>query len=71
MTALLLMMLGVDRETIRQDYALSMDDPATANTQAIVHLLDEVDRQGGIESYLADIGVSPEVQHSIRESLLK
>jgi len=71
MTALLLTLLGVDRETVMQDYGLSDLVGATTNPQAMIDLLDEVDRQGGIEAYLAGIGLSPATQAAIRDTLLE
>lgn len=71
MTALLLTLLGVDRETVMADFALSDEVGATTKPQAMTDLLDEVDRQGGIESYLAGIGVTTRTQAVIREILLE
>ena len=71
MTALLLTLTGVDRQTILDDYLLSTSDPAHADTSAMRNLLDEIDRQGGIQTYLAGIGITPEMQKSIRDALVK
>ncbi len=71
MTALLLTLLGVDRETVMQDYGLSDLVGATTNPQAMSDLLDEVDRRGGIEAYLGDIGLSLQTQAGIRDLLLE
>jgi protein-tyrosine phosphatase len=71
MTALLLTLLGVDRETVIEDYQLSDLVGAPVDPQAVIDLLDEVDRQGGIESYLAAIGVDPATQAVIRGALLE
>jgi Tyrosine phosphatase family len=71
MTALLLTLAGVDRQTIVDDYLLSTSDPAHADTSAMTNLLDEIDRQGGIEIYLDGIGVTPRMQRSIRDTLVK
>ena len=70
MTALLLTLLGVDRETVIADYRLSDWVAEPVDPQAMIDLLDEVDRQGGIESYLANIGVVPATQSAIRSALL-
>lgn len=71
MTALLLTLLGVDRETVIEDYRLSDLVGAPVDPQAVIDLLDEVDRRGGIESYLAAIGVDPATQAAIRSTLLE
>lgn len=71
MTALLLTLLGVDRETVMAEYGLSDFVGATTNAQAMTDLLNEVDRTGGIEAYLAGIGVSAATQSAIRAALLE
>lgn len=71
MTVLVLTLLGVDREQVIADYELSEPVAGYINTEWVITLLDEVDRQGGIEPYLANIGVSLETQATIRELLLE
>ena len=71
MTALLLTLLGVDRQSVIADYMLSNEVGACVAEGAVVDLLAEVERQGGIESYLERIGVSAAVQGSIRANLLE
>jgi protein-tyrosine phosphatase len=71
MIGLLLTMLGVDRQTVIDDYQLSDLVGATVNLQAMTDLLDAVDADGGIEAYLAGIGVSPATQATIRAVLLE
>jgi hypothetical protein len=71
MTALLLTLLGVDRETVIADYELSELVAGYINPVWVGELLDEVDRQGGIEQYLANLGVSFQTQNTIRELLLE
>ena len=71
MTALLLTLLGVDRETVMEDYQLSDLVMAPVDPQAMTDLLDEVERQGGIESYLTAIGVLPATQAALRSALLE
>lgn len=72
MTALLLALLGVDRETIVADYMLSnhvYSDEVEARN--IIDVLEEADRQGGIETYLENIGVSAQTQAAVRANLLE
>ncbi|MBI4580290.1 MAG: tyrosine-protein phosphatase [Planctomycetes bacterium] len=71
MTILLLTLLGVDRETVMADYGLSDLVEATTDPQAASDLLDEIDRQGGIEVCLSGMGVSLDVQDAIRVLLLE
>jgi protein-tyrosine phosphatase len=71
MTALLLTMLGVDRDTVMADYALSDEVSASTKPENMAELLDEVQSQGGIECYLAGIGVTIETQGAIRDLLLE
>ncbi len=71
MTALLLSLLGVDRDTVIADFRLSEKVNLPGNLPAMNALLDQVDAQGGIESYLATtVGISPETQQRIRQHLL-
>lgn len=71
MTVLLLALLGVDRETIIADYELSELVAGEISTGCVVELLDEIDRQGGIETYLAEIGVNAATQGTLRMLLLE
>lgn len=71
MTALLMTMLGVDRQAVMADFALSDQVGATTNPRVMADLLDEVDRQGGIETYLVNIGVSARTQSTLRSLLLE
>jgi protein-tyrosine phosphatase len=61
MAALTLTLVGVDRETVVKG----------VNRQAIIDLLDEVERQGGIDNYLANLGVSAATRAAIREALVE
>jgi protein-tyrosine phosphatase len=71
MTVLLLRLLGVDRDTIVADYELSDLVAPPVSTGCVLELLDEIDRQGGIETYLDNIGVTEAAQGSIRDQLLE
>lgn len=71
MTALLLALLGVDRATIVADFRLSEQVGNSGSLGAIERLLDVIDAGGGIERFLADLGVTPATQTRIRESLLE
>ena len=71
MTALLLSLLGVDRDVILADFGLSEKVGTPGNLPAMQALLDEIDRSGGIEAFLADLGVPRDVQAKVRENLLE
>lgn len=71
MTVLLLSLLGVDRGTIVQDYELSAQVAGAIATPEVFELFEEIDAQGGIENYLAGLGVSAQTQVSIREQMLE
>ncbi len=71
MTALLLTLLGVDRQTVIDDYLLSAKVWNDANLVAIESLLTEVESQGGIEAFLSKIGVPADLQTKIRNRLLE
>ena len=70
MTALLLTLLGVDRQTVIEDYQLSEFVYPPVNVTALASLLDEVEAAGGIETFLASIGVTGETQAAVRANLL-
>ncbi|HOA74807.1 MAG TPA: tyrosine-protein phosphatase [Phycisphaerae bacterium] len=71
MAALLLTLLGVERDMVIADYELSDLVAAPVSTGCLIELLDEVERQGGIEAYLRSIGVPTETQERIRGLLLE
>lgn len=71
MSALLLALLGVDRDTIMSDFRLSEQVGLPGSLEAMNALLDEVASRGGIRAYLQEIGVSPEIQDRVRAVLLE
>lgn len=71
MTALLLTLLGVDRDTVLADFRLSEKVGHSGNLGAMERLLDEIDKAGGIEPFLNELGVPKEVQHRIREQMIE
>ncbi len=70
-TALLLTLLGVDRETVLRDFRLSEQVGTPGNLPAMQHLLSAVDAAGGIEPFLERIGVARETQAAVRDALLE
>ena len=71
MAAMLLTLLGVDRATVIADFRLSEEIGESVNLPALETLLDAIEDVGGIETYLAAIGVSPETQTVVRDNLLE
>jgi rhodanese-related sulfurtransferase len=70
-SALLLRLLGVSRKDVLADFRLSEQIGGPAKTAAMNRLLDQVEQEGGIERYLQKIGVSPDCQSQLRQSLLE
>ena len=71
MSALLLSLLGVDRETIIADFRLSEEVNRPGSLPAIEALFEHIDAQGGVEKYLESVGVTSETQKQIREILVE
>ncbi|WP_320046830.1 tyrosine-protein phosphatase [uncultured Ilyobacter sp.] len=71
MTALLLRLLGVDRNTVLDDFKLSAKVGTPGNLEGMLALLDEVETAGGIETFLERLGVPATVQQRVRENLLE
>ncbi len=69
MSALLLELLGVPRETIIVDFELSAQVDLPGSLPALKKLHAEIDASGGIESYLQSLGVTSEIQQRIRALL--
>jgi len=70
MTALVLTLLGVDRETVIADFRLSERVANPGSLGAMERLLGTIESSGGIERFLTDLGVPPAMQERIREQLL-
>jgi protein-tyrosine phosphatase len=70
-TVLLLSLLGVDRDTIVQDYELSASVAGAIKPHDVLALFNEIDAQGGIENYLVGLGIDVGTQTSIRVQLLE
>jgi len=70
MSALLLTLLDVDRETIIADFRLSEKVNRPGKLLALQALLKHIDEQGGIQTYLESIGVTADIQKRTRDCLL-
>ena len=64
-SAVLLLALGASREAILQEYLLSQP-LVGAYPASLVAVLDEINRQGGIEAYLASVGATPDQLATLR-----
>jgi protein tyrosine/serine phosphatase len=71
MAVLLLSLLGVDRPTIVQDYELSIPVAGSTRPAELQALFQELDAAGGIEPFLAGLGVSQQTQAAIRKQMLE
>jgi hypothetical protein len=69
LSALVLSLLGVERDTIIADFRLSEQVNLPGRLEAMEALLDHIEQAGGIERYLADLGVTAEMQQRIRAAL--
>lgn len=70
MSALLLALLGVDRDTIIAEFRLSEQFGLPGSLEAMEALLDHIAQRGGIGAYLLELGVSSNAQDRIRALLL-
>jgi protein-tyrosine phosphatase len=64
-SAVVLLALGANREAILQEYLLSQP-LVGAYPESLLAVLDEIERQGGIETYLATAGVTAEQLATLR-----
>jgi protein-tyrosine phosphatase len=71
MSALLLSLLGVDRDTTLADFRLSEQVGLPGSLAAMEALLDHIAQRGGIGAYLLELGVPSDTQERIRALLLE
>lgn len=57
-TALVLLALGAERQTVIDEFELSEQAQVSVQTSCIEAVLDEIDKKGGIETYLKSLGVT-------------
>jgi protein-tyrosine phosphatase len=65
LAALILAALGADRQDIMQEYLLSRATVG-AYPASLAAMLDELERRGGIDAYLAAAGVTPQQRATLR-----
>jgi protein tyrosine/serine phosphatase len=68
MTALVLLALGADRQTVVSEFQLSEQAGVTVKPECIEAMLDEIENQGGIEAYLTSVGVTSEQLTALRQT---
>lgn len=64
-SALILLSLGANRETVLAEYLLS-HETVGATPRSLLGMLDALEAQGGIDAYLERIGVTPEALDVLR-----
>lgn len=71
MSAMLLSLLGVDRETLMADFELSAKVDLAGYPDAMIALLDQIDAAGGVGPFLDELGVPRATQNRIRDNLIE
>jgi protein-tyrosine phosphatase len=71
MVALVHLLLGVNRDDIMADYLLSNQAGRDVKAKWLKAALDQLEAEGGIEAFLNNRGVGPEMQQAVRENLLE
>ena len=70
LAAVLLLALGATRAAVMAEYELSMAGGAGAYPDSLRAVLDEIERRGGVEAYLASAGVSGNELAAVRVRLI-
>ncbi len=66
LAAVILLALGATREAVMAEYQLSLEAGIGAYPDSLEAVLDEIDRRGGVEAYLAAAGVSSDQIATLR-----
>jgi len=69
--ALVMLALGADRQTVLEDFRLSNDVGIGVTDSHLEAVLDEIESQGGIETYLTGLGVTQQEINAVREWALE
>jgi hypothetical protein len=70
-SALVLLAVGASRETVLAEFKLSADAGVPVKPECMEAVLDEVERRGGIDAYLASAGVSTAALDVLRGRLTR
>ena len=71
MSALVQLLLGVNRDDIMADYLLSRKAGKEVKAEWLQAALEQVEDEGGIEAFLSNRGIGRETQQSVRANLLR
>jgi len=71
MSALVQLLLGVNRDDIMADYLLSRKAGKEVKPEWLQAALEQVEAEGGIEVFLSNRGIGRETQRAVRANLLR
>ena len=71
MSALVQLLLGVNRDDIMADYLLSRKAGKEVKAEWLQAALEQVEDEGGIEAFLSNRGIGRETQQAVRANLLR
>lgn len=71
MSALVQLLLGVNRDDIMADYLLSRKAGKEVKAEWMQAVLEQVEDEGGIEVFLSNRGIGAEIQQAVRANLLE
>jgi hypothetical protein len=71
LAGVILLALGASRDAVMNDYLRSIDGGVGATPASFTAVLDEIESQGGIDAYLAMVGVSETRMTRIRSLLVQ
>lgn len=69
--ALVHLLLGVHPDDVMADYLLSNQAGRDVEAEWLQVALDQVDAEGGIEVFLSNRGIGPDIQEAVRANLLQ
>jgi protein-tyrosine phosphatase len=70
-SALVQLLLGVNRDDIMADYLLSRKAGKEVKVEWLQAALEQVEDEGGIEAFLSNRGIGREIQQAVRANLLR
>lgn len=69
-TALVLLALGAERQMVLEEFALSAVAGVVVKPESLTAVLDEIEKRGGIQSFLASAGVDSAALMELRQNLM-
>lgn len=70
-TALILLALGVDRQSVMEEFSLSTEAGVAVKPECLAAVLDKIDALGGIETYLMSSGVDRITIDNVRHNAIQ